>query len=233
MYGTVRGVATLVGAGIAGGLVWLSTQIGQGSTGGYWAAVGILAGAGLTMAVSQLAGGWTKWGVPRISAGVFLIGFLPVLVVAGWVLLAGQPDANWFQRHVDSWSGSIAIDGPVHDLRAVLAVLAFGLGLVFGLTFDTSGPRRPGGADLGELCAGGACGARRAGRGRRRGADDRNRGRRGGDGAHREAHRYSGQRDRTPRPHVAGLSAACRGGARLRRTAGRTGRSRKRPGRRR
>jgi hypothetical protein len=144
MYGTVRGVATLVGAGIAGGLVWLSTQIGQGSTGGYWAAVGILAGAGLVMAVSQLVGGWTKWGVPRISAGVFLIGFLPVLVVAGWVLLAGQPDSNWFQRHVNDWSGSIAIDGPVHDLVAVLAVLAFGLGLVFGLTFDTSGPRRPG-----------------------------------------------------------------------------------------
>lgn len=144
MYGTVRGVATLVGAGIAGGLIWLSTQIGQGSTGGYWAAVGILAGAGLTMAVSQLAGGWTKWGVPRISAGVFLIGFLPVLVVAGWVLLAGQPDSNWFQRHVDSWSGSIAIDGPVHDLRSVLVGLAFGLGLVFGFTFDTSGPRGPG-----------------------------------------------------------------------------------------
>jgi hypothetical protein len=144
MYGTVRGVATLVGAAIAGGLIWLSTQIGQSSTGGYWAAVGILAGAGLTMAVSQLAGGWTKWGVPRVSAGVFLIAFLPVLVVAGWVLLAGQPDSNWFQRHVDSWSGSIAIDGPVHDLRSVLAVLAFGLGLVFGLTFDTTGPRQPG-----------------------------------------------------------------------------------------
>jgi hypothetical protein len=144
MYGTVRGVATLVGAGIAGGLVWLSTQIGQGSTGGYWAAVGILAGAGLTMAASQLAGGWTKWGMPRISAGVFLIGFLPVLIVAGWVLLAGQPDSNWFQSHVDSWSGSIAIDGPVHDLRSVISVLAFGLGLVFGLTFDTAGPRRPG-----------------------------------------------------------------------------------------
>jgi hypothetical protein len=144
MYGTVRGVATLVGAGIAGGLVWLSTQIGQGSTGGYWAAMGIIAGAGLVMAVSQLAGGWTKWGVPRISAGVFLIGFLPVLVVAGWVLLAGQPDSNWFQRHVDSWSGSIAIDGPVHDLRSVLSVLAFGLGLVFGFTFDTAGPRGPG-----------------------------------------------------------------------------------------
>ncbi len=51
------------------------------------------------MALSQLFGGWTKWGWPRISVGVLLIGFLPVLVVGGWVLLAGQPDANWFQRH--------------------------------------------------------------------------------------------------------------------------------------
>jgi hypothetical protein len=75
---------------------------------------------------------------------VFLVGFLPVLVAAGWVILAGQPDANWFQRHVESWSGSIAIDGPVHDLESVLALLAFGVGLVFGFTFDTSGPRRPG-----------------------------------------------------------------------------------------
>ena len=96
------------------------------------------------MALSQLFGGWTKWGVPRISAGVFLVGFLPVLVGAGWVILAGQPDPNWFQRHVESWSGSIAVDGPVHDLESVLALLAFGVGLVFGFTFDTSGPRRPG-----------------------------------------------------------------------------------------
>jgi len=144
MFGTVRGFSTLAGAGAAGFLIWLSTQIGQGSTGGYWAAIGIIAGAGLTMALSQLFGGWTKWGMPRISAGVFLIGFLPVLIAAGWVILAGQPDANWFQRHVESWSGSIAIDGPVHDLESVLALLAFGVGLVFGFTFDTSGPRRPG-----------------------------------------------------------------------------------------
>jgi len=144
MFGTVRGTFTLVGAAAAGFLIWLSTQIGQRSTGGYWAAIGVLAGAGLTMALSQLFGGWTKWGVPRISVGVFLIGFLPVLVTAGWVILAGQPDANWFQRHVDSWSGSIGLDGPVHDLRSLLGVLAFGVGLVFGFTFDTSGPRQPG-----------------------------------------------------------------------------------------
>ncbi|MGE5273326.1 MAG: hypothetical protein ACM3QU_06075 [Verrucomicrobiota bacterium] len=144
MFGTVRGLCTLAGAGAAGFLIWLSTQVGRESTGGYWAAIGLLAGAGLTTALSQLFGGWTKWGMPRISAGVFLIGFLPVLVVAGWVILAGQPDTNWFQRHVNSWSGSIAIDGPVHDLGSVLAVLAFGVGLVFGFTFDTAGPRKPG-----------------------------------------------------------------------------------------
>ena len=145
MYGTVRGVFTLVGAAAAGVLIWLSTQIGQGSTGGYWAVQGILAGAGLTMALSQLFGGWTKWGVPRVSAGVFLIGFLPVLVCAGWVLLAGQPDGELVPASTSTdWSGSIAIDGLVDDLRTYLGVLAFGLGLVFGFTFDTTGPRRPG-----------------------------------------------------------------------------------------
>lgn len=140
MIGTVRGAFTVAGAGIAGLLIWISTQIGQGTTGGYWAVYGLVAGAGLTMALSQLFGGWTKWGVPRISLGVFLIGFLPVLVCAGWVLLAGQPDANWFQRHVVSWSGHAGITGLVDDLRERLTVLAFGLGLVFGLTFDTTGP---------------------------------------------------------------------------------------------
>jgi hypothetical protein len=138
----VRGVFTLAGAGAAGLLIWISTQISSGTTGGYWAVNGILAGAGLTMALSQLFGGWTKWGVPRISVNVFLIGFLPVLVCVGWVLLAGQPSANWFERHSTSWSGSISIDGLVDDLRAYLGVLAFGLGLVFGFTFDTTGPRR-------------------------------------------------------------------------------------------
>jgi len=143
MAGTVRGVFTVVGAGTAGLLIWISTQIGQGTLGGYWAVYGILAGAGLTMALSQLFGGWTKWGWPRISTGVFVIGFLPVLVVVGWVLLAGQPDANWFQRHTTSWSNDISIDGIVDDLRTYLGLLAFGLGLVFGFTFDTSGPLPP------------------------------------------------------------------------------------------
>jgi hypothetical protein len=92
------------------------------------------------MALSQLFGGWTKWGWPRISLGVLLIGFLPVLIVGGWVLLAGQPDANWFQRHTVSWSGHAGIGGLVDDLRERLALIAFGIGLIFGFTFDTTGP---------------------------------------------------------------------------------------------
>ncbi len=140
MIGTVRGVFTVVGAGVAGLLIWISTQIGEGTTGGYWAVYGLVAGAGLTMALAQLFGGWTKWGLPRLSAGVFLVGFVPVLVCAGWVLLAGQPDANWFQRHIVDWSGNIGITGLVDDLRQYLGVLAFGLGLTLGFTFDTTGP---------------------------------------------------------------------------------------------
>jgi hypothetical protein len=139
MVGNVRGMSSLVGAGVAGLLVWVSTQIGPGTTGGYWAVHGIVAGAGLTLALSQLLGGWTKRGLPRISVPVLLIGFLPMLVAAGWVLLAGQPEANWFQRHTTAWSSDIAIDGVVDDLRSVLGLLAFGLGLAFGFVFDTSG----------------------------------------------------------------------------------------------
>ena len=68
------------------------------------------------------------------------LAFLPVLVVAGWVVIAHQPDPNWFRAHVLNWSDDIGILGLVRDLTEYVAVLAFGVGLVFGFTFDTSGP---------------------------------------------------------------------------------------------
>ena len=140
MYGLTRGTITLLGAGIAGLLVWLATQIDNGSTGGYWAVYGLIAAAGLMMALSQLLGGWTKWGVPRLTVNVFLLAFIPVLVAAGWVILAKQPHASWFRDHVRTWSGDISIDGVVRDLGQYVGVLAFGIGLTFGFSFDTSGP---------------------------------------------------------------------------------------------
>ncbi|MGZ4281511.1 MAG: hypothetical protein ACXVQ4_05390, partial [Gaiellaceae bacterium] len=104
MYGLTRGMVTLLAAGVAGLLVWVATQIDDGTTGGYWAVYGILAGAGLVMALSQLLGGWTKWGWPRLSANVLLLAFIPTLIAAGWVVVAHQPHPNWFRNHVLNWS---------------------------------------------------------------------------------------------------------------------------------
>jgi hypothetical protein len=138
----VRGVFTFLGVATAGFLIWLSTQFGQ-SLGSYWVKIGLLAAAGLALPLAQLFGGWTKWGVPRFSTHVLVLGFLPALVIAGWVILSGQPDPNWFQRHVTSWSGDLHVARLVRHLRETyLDVLAFGLGVVFGFSFDTSGPLR-------------------------------------------------------------------------------------------
>ena len=140
MYGLTRGTITLLGAGVAGLLVWLATQVNESTNGGYWGIYGLLAGAGLVMAFSQILGGWTKWGWPRLSLNVFLLAFVPVLIAAGWVLVGAQPHGNWFRDHVRSWSDDLSIGGVVRDLTQYAAVLGFGVGLVFGFTFDTSGP---------------------------------------------------------------------------------------------
>ena len=148
MYGLTRATLTLIGAAVAGVLLWLATTVvpdslADASLGGYWAAFGLVALGGLTMALSQLLGGWTKWGWPRVSSHVFLVGFLPTLIVGGWMLAAHEPENYWLGRHVRSWSGDIGIDGLVASLGLMLPAIAFGIGLVFGLTFDTTGPRIP------------------------------------------------------------------------------------------
>ena len=145
MYGLTRGAVTLLGAAVAGLLIWIATQINDHSTGGYWAVYGLIAAAGLTMALSQLLGGWTKWGWPRLSANVFLLAFIPTLIAAGWVIVAHQPHGNWFRGHVLNWSDDISILNVVRDLTEYVSVLAFGIGLLFGFSFDTAGPAAPGG----------------------------------------------------------------------------------------
>ncbi|HEY2328017.1 MAG TPA: hypothetical protein VGH52_11090 [Gaiellaceae bacterium] len=132
MTGWNRAVATLVGAGVAGFLLWLAAQIGRASTGGYWAAYGIVAGAGLVLALTQLRG---RGGNPP---GTFLLAFLPVLICAGWVLLATQPHGDWFRNHVLSWSGDIGIRSVVTDIGTWVGVLAFGIGYVFGTVLEPS-----------------------------------------------------------------------------------------------
>ena len=139
MIGVTRGFSTLAGAAVAGILLWFATQVGAETTTDYWATYGLIAAAGLAIALSQILGGWTKWGWPRLSLGVFLLGFLPVLVAGGWVLLARQP-ADWM--NTSNWSRDLGVYGLVADLGNILPAIAFGVGLTFGLVFDTSGPRR-------------------------------------------------------------------------------------------
>ena len=139
MIGVTRGISTLAGAAVAGILLWFATQVGTQDNFDYWATYGLIAVAGLTMALSQIVGGWTKWGWPRFSAGVFLLAFLPVLLAGGWILLARQP-ADWM--NTSNWSRDLGIYGLVQDLGNILPAIAFGIGLVFGLAFDTAGPRR-------------------------------------------------------------------------------------------
>ena len=110
--------------------MWLAAQVGRQTTGGYWAALGIVAGAGIIFALSQRRG---STGHPL---RMFLVGFLPVLVVGGWVLLAAQPHSNWFRSHVLSWSGDLHIRGLVQDVGTWAGVLALAIGYTFAAALE-------------------------------------------------------------------------------------------------
>ncbi len=140
MYGLTRATVTLIASAMAGFLIWLATQIGTSSNGDYWASYGVIAAAGLVMALSQLLGGWTKWGWPRISLHVFLVAFVPVAIAVVWIVIFHQPHHGLGRNHIRNWSNDIGIDGFVRDFTDYVGVLAFGLGLVFGYSFDTTGP---------------------------------------------------------------------------------------------
>ena len=113
--------------------------MGDDSAGGYWATYGLVAAAGLAMALSQLLGGWTKWGWPRLRLPVFLLGFLPAAIVGLWLLLAAQPGDPFLDTA--AWSNDLGMGGVVSDLGEMVAAVVFGIGLMFGFTFDTTGPR--------------------------------------------------------------------------------------------
>lgn len=136
LYDTTRGLTTALAAGIAGLLLWVATQVGTRTDGRFWAAMGIVAGAGLLLSLSQAVGGWTKGLRMRFSPGTFGLAFLPVLVCVGWVLLATQPGNGFAEGHIDAWSRSAGLLGVIHALALWHGVLAFGFGLVLGLAFD-------------------------------------------------------------------------------------------------
>jgi len=142
-HAPTRAIVTLLAAGIAGLLAWTTTKISDSSTGGYWAVYGILAGAGLVMALSQVFGGWTKRGRPTFSPTMFLVAFVPTAIAVLWIMVFHQPHVTLWRGHVTSWSSNLGITGLVRDMGGdLLSMLSFGLGLVFGFCFDTAGARR-------------------------------------------------------------------------------------------
>jgi hypothetical protein len=138
----VRALFTLLGVAAAGLLIWIASTFELTSTSEFWYAMGLIAAAGLALGLSQLFGGWTKWGIPVISPGVFLLAFIPTLIVAGWILLTVQPDGGWQHDRFAGWTGDLGITGLVNDLGTFPAALAMGAGLVLAFSFDTTGPRR-------------------------------------------------------------------------------------------
>jgi hypothetical protein len=137
LYDATRGLTTAAAAGGAGVLLWVATLVGQQTDRRFWAEMAIVAAAGLVMAISQVIGGWTKGLRLRLSPSTFVLGFIPVLIVVGWILMASQPGNGWHEGTIMSWSKDAGLVGLIHDLALWHGVLAFGFGLVLGLSFDT------------------------------------------------------------------------------------------------
>ena len=136
LYDASRGLTLALAAALAGLGLWGATQIGMQTTGRFWLSMLIVAGAGLVIALAGHVGTWTKGLRLRLSPGTFVLAFLPVLVVSGWILIATQPGTGWEEGRLHSWSNSIGIFGVVHSIGLWHGVLAFGVGLMLGLSLD-------------------------------------------------------------------------------------------------
>ena len=136
IYDASRGLTLAFAAALAGLGLWGATQVGTQTQGSFWIAMAIVAGAGLLLALANHVGTWTKGLRLRTSPGTFVFAFLPVLVCVGWILIATQPGNGWQEGRIDSWSNTIGILGLVHDAGLWRGTLAFGFGLMLGLSLD-------------------------------------------------------------------------------------------------
>ncbi len=127
LYDATRGLTLALAAGLAGLLLYLASRVGQQTTARFWAELGLVAAAGLVLALAPVLGGWTSGLVLRLSPMTFLLGFLPVLVAVGWILMASQPGNGWHEGTLVSWShdlGLIAIGEP-GAFAVVMAMVSF------------------------------------------------------------------------------------------------------------
>jgi hypothetical protein len=120
-----RSYTLLLGIGAAGALIWIATRVGDYSTWRYWAALGLLAGAGLAFALTQRTayGAWSE-----VTPFGFLFAFVAAVICVGWIAAVGEPHSNWFRNHFSSWSGDIGVRSFVGHMIQYVSVTAFGFG---------------------------------------------------------------------------------------------------------
>jgi hypothetical protein len=121
---------TLLGAAAAGALLWAASQFNLHHTGGYWAAMGVVAAGGLLLGLTQLRG---SGGNPL---GMVLLAFLPVLVVGLWLIITAEPLNNTFRSHLRTWDSDMGITGAANAIALWNGVIALGIGLVCGLMLE-------------------------------------------------------------------------------------------------
>jgi hypothetical protein len=136
MYDASRGLTLAFAAALAGLGLWGAAQVGTQTQERFWIAMAIVAAAGLLVALANHVGTWTKGLRLRLSPSTFVLAFLPVLVCVCWILIANQPGSGWQEGRIHSWSTTMGILGAVHALGLWKGVLAFGLGLMLGLSLD-------------------------------------------------------------------------------------------------
>ena len=135
-YDASRGLTLALAAALAGLGLWGAAQVGTQTTGRFWIAMAVVAGAGLLISLANHVGTWTKGLRMRLSPSTFVLAFLPVLVCVGWILIATQPGSGWQEGRIDSWSNSIGILGLVKSVALWHGALAFAFGLMLGLSLD-------------------------------------------------------------------------------------------------
>ena len=136
IYDASRGLTLALAAALAGLGLWGASQVGTQTPGRFWLAMAVVGGSGLLIALANHVGTWTKGLRLRLSPSTFVLAFVPVLIVVGWLLIANQPGNGWEEGRIDSWSNSIGIFGPVHSIGLWRGVLAFGFGLMLGMALD-------------------------------------------------------------------------------------------------